>query len=375
MSKKLLLETPAWLDVRAPLEFENGHLPKAFNLGIMNNEERDLVGKKYKQQGSKAAVELGHELVAGEIKNERVKNWIYFLNENPGAILYCYRGGLRSKISQAWLAEKNIFVQRLEGGYKAARNFFIQSLNQFSLHQQFLLISGATGSAKTHFLKKVNNYFPSVDLEGLANHRGSAFGYLGEQPSQSDFENTLSHMVLHLEEYLKVSQLPLLLEDESRLIGSCVLPDGFFHQLRSSPVIWLEVPFDERVENIFKDYILNSAIATQNPEQIIKVYDRLDSALMKISRRLGGLKTSEIKKLLKFSRESALSNFVLDSNRQWISELLQSYYDPMYEHSLATRQPKVAYRGSFAGAEDFLKNLGQGRNKIITPKVVNTKAL
>jgi len=125
----LLLDTPL-LDVRAPVEFAQGAFPGVTNIPLMNDEERHRVGLQYKQKGQDSAIELGHELVSGEIKQSRVAQWVEFARANPQGYLYCFRGGLRSRISQQWLAEAGIQYPRIIGGYKAMRSFLLESLEK-----------------------------------------------------------------------------------------------------------------------------------------------------------------------------------------------------------------------------------------------------
>ena len=179
----LVGDTPS-IDVRAPVEFLQGHLPGAVNLPILNDEERAQVGLMYKEEGSAAAEALGHRLISGEVKAQRVSAWISFLEKNPSAFIYCFRGGLRSKISQAWTLEAGIDRPRLEGGFKKARNFFISEIDNFAEKNEFLVLTGPTGSGKTQFLNEVENFFPVLELESLA--RPSWFGLRGNERTAAD---------------------------------------------------------------------------------------------------------------------------------------------------------------------------------------------
>ena len=161
------------LDVRAPVEFSQGAFPGAINLPLMEDEERHRVGTRYKQAGQDSAIKLGHELVSGSTKDERVARWVQFASENPDGYLYCFRGGLRSRLSQQWLADAGIQYPRIVGGYKAMRSFLLEQLTQGIAQSQFILIAGFTGCGKTEVVK---NLKATIDLEKLAHHRGSSFG-------------------------------------------------------------------------------------------------------------------------------------------------------------------------------------------------------
>lgn len=188
----LIADTPI-IDVRAPIEFEQGAMPAAINLPLMNNDERAAVGICYKQQGSDAALALGHKLVAGEIRQQRMDAWRAACLQNPHGILCCARGDQRSHIVQRWLHDAGIDYPLVEGGYKALRQTAIQATIELA-QKPIVLIGGCTGSGKTLLVQQQPN---GVDLEGLARHRGSAFGRtLQPQLSQASFENMLAAEML-----------------------------------------------------------------------------------------------------------------------------------------------------------------------------------
>ncbi|MFT7470177.1 MAG: tRNA 2-selenouridine synthase [Kiritimatiellia bacterium] len=347
--KDLFTQDLPLIDVRAPLEFEHGAFPNAINLPLLLDTQRHEIGKKYKNAGKDAAINLGNELVSGESKEQRLSNWQKFLHANPSAVVYCFRGGLRSQTVQQWLADLNIEVPLVEGGYKALRRYLIDTIETVRLSSQFMIIGGKTGSAKTHLLNSLNF---SIDLEGLANHRGSAFGKrIQGQPSQIDFENQLAIALLKLP-FENAQQL--FLEDESRSIGSMSIPKEFHDKMTASPIAMLEESMEARVETIYKDYINSNFQDFQN--------DDADSAqenfsafllgsLERIQRRLGAERHAE----LHATMEQALThNDPAESealHRQWIERLLCEYYDPMYEYQINKKLDRVIYRGS---REEFL---------------------
>ena len=182
------------LDVRAPIEFKEGSFPHAYNYPIMSDSERNQIGICYKEHGQNSAISLGHELVSGKTKAQRIDQWSKFVKNYPNGALFCFRGGLRSKISQEWIYEHSgVSYPRIKGGYKALRTFLLSEMERISSKMNFLVIGGQTGCGKTILLNKFDN---SLDLEGYANHRGSAFGNnVTPQPKQIDFEN---HLIVDL---------------------------------------------------------------------------------------------------------------------------------------------------------------------------------
>ena len=345
------------LDVRAPVEFRAGHIPGAVNLPILNDDERAQVGTLYKQKGQEAAIQLGEKLVRGNLKSERVAGWKDFFAKNPGSMVYCFRGGLRSRTAQAWLSEAGVQVPRLEGGYKAARQMFLESLNKNISERPLLLISGPTGGGKSHLLRSASGFMAAIDLEKRAQHRGSAFGFESEpQPQQAQFENLLAHDFLHLTEVDSVKK-PVLLEDESRLIGQNVIPESLFVKMRASPIVWVDEPLQQRVENIFVDYIANAAIGQGDQTQGSMLFKRYEKSLLSIQRRLGGLRTQELMADLQVSQNDYLEKKNLESNRVWIEKLLVYYYDPLYLGSLEKRSPQILFKGTSKEILLFLQSL------------------
>ena len=156
---ELFLNDIPMMDVRAPVEFTKGAFPGVVNLPLMNDEERHLVGTRYKEAGQEKAIQLGNQLVSGQTKEQRIQQWIEFTQTNPHGYLYCFRGGLRSRTTQQWLKEAGIQYPLITGGYKAMRRFLIDELERLCQKQNFVVVSGRTGTGKTRFLKKLNNLF------------------------------------------------------------------------------------------------------------------------------------------------------------------------------------------------------------------------
>ncbi len=237
-------------------------------------------------------------------------------------------------------------------------------LTRFQAGQRQLLLRLPTGAGKTPFLSEVMKFWPTVNLEGYAEHRGSAFGGLGTpQPSQAVFENRLGWDLLKLRQSLVTDGLPLIMEDESRLIGRCVVPDAFFLKLREAPIVWLDISVAQRVENTFQEYIAKAQV---NEE----LFARYKKALSNIQRRLGGLQYQEILKIFESCEAAWKNTGELEENKVWIERLLIHYYDPLYFGSFEKRQPRVLFKGSVEETLDFLKGQ-KSKNK---EKTVSTKA-
>ena len=214
----------------------------AENFPLINNQEREEIGIRYKNLGQDEAIRLGHELVQGEIKSERIRHWQDFFKQYPQGVLYCFRGGMRSKITQQWIYEQTgVIYPRVKGGYKAMRNYLLSRLEPESISSKPVILGGRTGSGKTRLLNSLAN---SIDLEGLANHRGSTFGrFTTPQPGQADFENRLAAA---LTKHGAAHHSHLLLEDEGRHVGKRFLPKELAQFFNSGDLVVLEVDFEER---------------------------------------------------------------------------------------------------------------------------------
>ncbi len=248
--RALFLSDTPLLDVRAPVEFSKGAFPTSVNHPLMTDDERHLIGIRYKHAGQENAIRLGADLITPELRHQRVAAWAQFAAQNPAGALYCFRGGLRSRISQQWLVEEGIDLPLVSGGYKALRTFLMQTLTELCDSLNFFLVGGRTGNGKTLLIKRLGN---TVDLEGLANHRGSSFGGMAvEQPSNIDFENATTIELMKLEE---AGSQRIFLEDEARLIGRVCLPDTLRMAMQRAPIVILECDMQQRIINCFDDYV------------------------------------------------------------------------------------------------------------------------
>ena len=342
--RELFLKDTPLLDTRAPIEFQQGAFPGARNIPLMSDEERQLVGIRYKEAGQQAAIRLGESLVAGSIKERRLAHWSEFVQRNPEGFLYCFRGGLRSQTARAWLAEAGLAYPLVLGGYKAMRRFLLEELPRSLEATSLLLIAGKTGSGKTRVVNALSN---SLDLEGLARHRGSTFGdLLEQQPSQISFENALSIGFL---KRVAAGTRPLVLEDEGHLIGRLALPEALRERMQAAPMLLLEESLEYRIRVVLEDYIedLGRRFVAAHGERGAQLHrEKLLYDLSRIKKRLGGLRHSEIAEQMQQAFAEQQRSGQLEQHRSWIETLLVQYYDPMYEYQLGRREGQVLGRGN-----------------------------
>ncbi len=298
-------------DVRTPAEFIKGHIPGAVNLPVFNDEERKEIGIIYTKKGRDKAVKRGLELIG-----PRMRDLVDLAEKHAPAreaLVHCWRGGMRSE-SIAWLLQFAGFsVSVLKGGYKHYRNWVLDS---FTLNQPIIVLGGETGSGKTQLLEELREQGEQViDLEGLACHKGSAFGALGEpaQPTGEQYGNILAMHWRQLD-----PQRPVWLEDESSRIGRINLPEPLFSRIRQAPLVLLDIGREERIRHLVSEYAIFPK-------------DALSHCIRRIERRLGGQRTKEALQALK---EENFTNTV---------SLILSYYDKAYRHQIEARDPKKVY--------------------------------
>jgi tRNA 2-selenouridine synthase len=303
------LRSSITIDVRSPAEFEHAHIPHALNLPLFDNEQRALIGTTYKKQSREAAIKVGLPLFGTKMLPmiETVEAWIKDRQKEndltkPTIYVHCWRGGMRSA-AVAWLLDLYGYkVIQLTGGYKAYRNWVLE---QFTIPYRLKVLGGYTGSGKTeilHALQEKN--YAVIDLEGLAHHKGSAYGAIGQlpQPSQEMFENIVAEKLLEVNK----KQKSIWIEDESQRIGTVLIPTPLFHLMRNSTCYFMTIPFEQRLNFIVEGY------GSFDQKSLIE-------ATMRIQKRLGGLET-----------KTAIDFITAGALKEAFSILLK-YYDKWYE--------------------------------------------
>ncbi len=349
--RDIVLQERPLLDVRAPVEFAKGAFPHAVNIPIMTDEERHLIGIRYKNNGNEAAVALGQELIDGTPRQERTQAWKEFIQAHPDAYLYCFRGGQRSRITQEWLAEEGIQIARLKGGYKAFRHYLMEESIRIAQSASTLIIGGRTGSGKTLLLPKLSN---SIDLEGLANHRGSSFGrFITPQPTQIDFENALSYALIKHE---AKAHKRLIIEHESRNIGYVNIPKEIFDPLqKNASLLILETTMEKRVEITYDEYVteaLKSYHDSYAKEADARWLEDVLAGLSRIQKRLGSERYNTIITLCK----AAYHDNTPQAHKVWIEILLREYYDPMYDYQIEKSPIPIVFRSDEAEMLAYIKS-------------------
>ncbi len=318
------------LDVRSPGEYNHAQIPGAYSLPLFTDEERKIVGTAYKQQGKQKAIKLGLDYFGVKMKamveeaekiiknyELKIKNSSSLNSKAPthnsqltthnSVLVHCWRGGMRSA-GVAWLLDLYGFeVYTLIGGYKAYRNWI---LKQFEKDHNLTIIGGYTGSGKTALIEQLQQKNQAViNLEQLANHKGSAFGDMGKQPTQEMFENLLAEKLYRHES----SATTIWLEDESQRIGQLNIPHHFWKTMRNKPICFIDIPFEQRLDYIIADYGL-------------KDKEKLINSIVRIQKRLGPLET-----------KTAIG-FLIEDNFKACFEILLNYYDKSYTKGLHSRE-------------------------------------
>ena len=300
------------LDVRSPGEYLHAHIPGAYSLPLFSDEERKIVGTTYKQKSREQAIKAGLDFFrmrpmleeAEKIINQHAKPEGTY---EKAVIVHCWRGGMRSA-AVAWLLDLYGFrVYLLKGGYKSFRRW---ALDQFIKTYDFQILGGYTGRGKILILNQLKQSGHQVlDLECLANHKGSAFGSLGQapQPSQEMFENSIALALNSFDD-----ATPVWVEDESQRIGALTIPHAFWKELRQHPVSFLEIPFEKRLEYIISGY---GGFETS----------KLIESVLRIQKRLGPRETKDT------------ISFLVEDNIREAFAILLKYYDKVYDKALMNR--------------------------------------
>ncbi|MFT4635701.1 MAG: tRNA 2-selenouridine synthase [Arenicella sp.] len=349
--KELFSSNIALMDVRAPIEFCAGSFPGATNRPLLDNQQRHVIGTEYAEHGQPAAIELGLRLATVDIRAHRLAYWKQFIAENPHGYLYCFRGGLRSQTTQKWLAEAGIYYPLIEGGYKALRHYLLEQLQRLCEQGNIILLSGATGVGKTEL---IDGRLSAIDLEGCANHRGSAFGKTFEpQPTQIDWENQIIIDWLRCEAR---SDLPVLIEAESHLIGRIHLPKVLQEAMARAPILLLQASTEDRSARLYQDYVEHSLEHHRRvgEDPYAALYESVLDSLQRIKKRLGGLKFQQMTELLDEAIIALREQHAAAGFYQLIEMLLTDYYDSLYAHYQTKNDARVVLRGNWFEIIDWL---------------------
>ena len=290
------------IDVRSPSEYKNATIPGSINIPFFNDEERAEVGTLYKQESVQAAKERGLEIVSAKLP-DFVKQ---FSGIEGKKAVFCWRGGMRSRTSATVLSLMGVHTSRLDGGYRSYRNWVVERLETLELKPKAYVLNGYTGTGKTTILHRLRDEgYPTLDLEGMANHRGSVFGQIGLEPNnQKKFDALL------VESIERINDQPyVLFEGESKRIGRVVLPDFVLTKKEQGLQLFVELPIEERVTHILEDY------------QPWKHENECMEAFIRIKRRIHTPIANQIERDLTEGNYSSA-----------VRLLLEYYYDPLYQH-------------------------------------------
>lgn len=308
-------EFDAIIDVRSPSEYQNDHIPGAINLPVLSDEQRELVGTAYTKEGGFIGKKTGAPIVARNISDHLEG---YFADKERGhkVLLYCWRGGMRSGSFATILSSVGYKVSILKGGYKAYRKQVSDELEELPAKFQWVAINGLTGSGKTFLLQELEKSGQQIlDLEALANHKGSVLGQGIDtvQPSQKAYESMLREKLVRLDD-----QRPVFFEAESRKIGSLQNPTALWEAMRASTVLRVELPMEVRVKFLLSDY----EYFIQDPKVLCDCLDLLED----------------------IHGESQIAVWKEQiEKKQWeefVQSILELHYDPLYSKSSNYPEPK-----------------------------------
>ncbi|MEM4245123.1 MAG: tRNA 2-selenouridine(34) synthase MnmH [Candidatus Nanoarchaeia archaeon] len=298
--KEVLENDYVLVDVRTPKEFEESTIPGAINIPLFSNEERAIVGRLYTKVGQKEAIEKGYGFVQEKLPKllEEIKKY-----KGKKLVIFCWRGGMRSKCFTMLLENLGFDVMQLEGGHKAYRKHVIEELSKYKIKAKLIVLYGLTGSGKTKLLKKFKN---SLDLEDLAQHRSSLFGDIGLKPrSQKMFESLLLKRLKELK-----NEKYIITEGESRKIGNVIIPENIFKQIHQGIKVKVEASMEQRIKNLVECY------SNKEDHKIIE-------KIKLLRKRIGNKKTKQLLELFEKKKFEDVARI-----------LLEEYYDPLYAYTI-----------------------------------------
>ena len=340
------------VDVRAPIEVERGALPGALSLPLLTNEERHLVGVRYEEAGQRSAVELGYHLLEHTLPG-RVEAWRRAVADAAGrTAVACWRGGLRSRLVVEFVDDER--AVRVEGGYKALRAHLMGAMPQALAAKDLVVLTGLTGAGKTRLLRRLaaseadlQADLQVVDLEGLARHRGSAFGHVTEpQPAQQTFENALAAQLV-----LSASAR-VVLEDESRFVGKRTIPESLYGAMTRAPLVVLDADLPMRSRAIYCEYVAGPTAAHGREA----VAADLIASTKHLGRRLGASTYEAVSTRVAELARSEAAWADESAHEGWIGTLLREHYDPLYRRALAKLDRPVVFAGDEEAVAAWLTN-------------------
>lgn len=301
VEEALALSPALFLDTRSPAEFAEDHLPGAVNIPLLSDEERAVIGTIYKQVSQQQALEQGKQYF-----QEKVPSFLKEMNKykDKSIIVNCWRGGMRSRVVADLLNAHGYTALQLEGGYKQYRKYVRERLETYVLKPKVVVLWGLTCVGKTELLKQFPN---ALDLEGLAQHRGSLFGALGLQPrTQKRFENLLLQRLEKLQ-----GGTFIVVEGESKKIGNVQIPAFLYKAMKGGTHVLVKADIETRAKNAVREYFTN--------ENIPKIKEI----------------TLGLQKVISQEKKDSVAEFIDQKKYQEAAKiLLQHYYDPLYEHTL-----------------------------------------
>lgn len=314
IEEALNLETPLFIDTRSPSEYEQGHIPGAVNVPLLEDDERAIVGTLYKQQGQEEAKQKGLEIVSGKLADMVQRISSLMANSSTGSlIVYCWRGGMRSRSVVTILELMGITGVQLIGGYKAYRRSVQEQLACFSLRPQIIVLCGSTGVGKTSVLQILaDDGYPVIDLEKLANHRGSAFGQVGrgKPATAQNFDAQLLQLLVQYN-----GEPFLIVECESKRVGNVYLPEVLYEGMKSGIRVLTRASISTRVKRLIDEY--TDVLVPHDPE-ILK-------SINSLTKKLGKKKTTQL-----------ILDYESGNLTAFTRTLLEDYYDPLYGYETAS---------------------------------------
>ncbi|UVI32823.1 tRNA 2-selenouridine(34) synthase MnmH [Paenibacillus spongiae] len=293
------------IDVRSPSEYAESTIPGSVNIPIFDDAERAEVGTLYKQESIEAAKDKGLEIVS-----RKLPAFIRAISDTEHArkVVFCWRGGMRSKTSATLASLMGLRMYRLTGGFRAYRKWVVQKLEGISELPPCYVINGYTGTGKTELLNRLEQLgYPVINLEAMAQHRGSIFGHIGTRPNnQKSFESLLIQALIRLE-----NAPYLIVEGESKRVGKVVLPDFIMKAKEKGTALFVEIPFEARVANLINDY---------NPKDYKEEYLK---SFARIEKRIHTPVAAEIRRSLQEEQYDDAARL-----------LLEHYYDPRYQFAM-----------------------------------------